>query len=62
MLNDHLAGIVKQHPKRFLGLGTVPLQAPKLAVEELTRCVVVRVKERGGGGGDVCVCVCGWDV
>lgn len=39
-LNNHIAGIVRQHPKRFLGLGTVPLQAPKLAIQELQRCVL----------------------
>jgi aminocarboxymuconate-semialdehyde decarboxylase len=38
-LNDHIAGIVKEHPKRFVGLGTVPMQAPDLAVRELERCV-----------------------
>lgn len=38
-LNDHLAGVVAGHPRRFIGLGTVPLQAPELAARELTRCV-----------------------
>jgi aminocarboxymuconate-semialdehyde decarboxylase len=38
-LNDHLAGVVAAHPRRFVGLGTVPMQAPELAVRELTRCV-----------------------
>ncbi len=38
-LNDHIAGIVKKYPDRFVGLGTVPLQAPELAVKELERCV-----------------------
>lgn len=38
-LNDHIAGVVAEHPERFLGLGTIPLQAPKLAVRELERCV-----------------------
>lgn len=37
-LNDHIAGIVQRYPKRFVGLGTVPLQAPALAVKELERC------------------------
>jgi aminocarboxymuconate-semialdehyde decarboxylase len=37
-LNDHIAEVVRQHPKRFIGLGTVPLQAPELAIEELERC------------------------
>src|SRR5215204_1110242 len=37
-LNDHIAGVVNQFPKRFVGLGTVPMQAPELAVKELERC------------------------
>lgn len=37
-LNDHLAGVVAAHPKRFLGLGTLPLQDPALAIRELERC------------------------
>lgn len=39
MLNDHVAGAVRAHPARFAGLGTLPLQAPDLAVTELRRCV-----------------------
>lgn len=38
-LNDHIAGIVQDFPGRFEGLGTVPMQSPKLAVKELERCV-----------------------
>jgi len=38
-LNDHLAGVVATNPKRFVGLGTLPLQDPALAVRELERCV-----------------------
>lgn len=37
-LNDHIAEIVHRYPKRFIGLGTVPMQAPDLAVKELERC------------------------
>lgn len=37
-LNDHLIGVVQNNPHRFVGLGTVPLQDPKLAVEEIRRC------------------------
>jgi aminocarboxymuconate-semialdehyde decarboxylase len=37
-LNDHIAGIVNKYPKRFIGLGTVPMQSPDLAVKELERC------------------------
>lgn len=46
LLNDHLAGMVAEHPRRFVGLGTLPLQNPDLAVKELTRCV----KELGMAG------------
>lgn len=37
-LNDHIAEIVAKYPKRFLGLGTVPMQSAELAVKELERC------------------------
>jgi len=39
LLNDHIAGVVRDHPARFAGLGTLPMQAPDLAVRELERCV-----------------------
>jgi aminocarboxymuconate-semialdehyde decarboxylase len=39
LLNDNLAATVAASPRRFIALGTVPLQAPELAVAELTRCV-----------------------
>jgi aminocarboxymuconate-semialdehyde decarboxylase len=38
-LNDHIAGVVAGHPRRFVGLGTLPMQSPDLAVRELERCV-----------------------
>lgn len=38
-LNEHLASVVREHPERFAALGTVPLNDPDLAVEELERCV-----------------------
>src|ERR1700737_1197421 len=37
--NSHIAGIVRNHPKRFAGLATIPLQDPDLAAGELERCV-----------------------
>jgi aminocarboxymuconate-semialdehyde decarboxylase len=43
-LNDHIAGIIEKHPKRFVGLGTLPIQAPDLAIEELTRCKKIGLK------------------
>ena len=38
-LNDHIASIVNKYPKKFGGLGTVPLQNTKLAISELERCM-----------------------
>jgi aminocarboxymuconate-semialdehyde decarboxylase len=39
ILNDHIAGIVEDFPNRFIGLGTLPMQSPKLAIKELERCL-----------------------
>jgi aminocarboxymuconate-semialdehyde decarboxylase len=39
LLNDHVAAAVASRPGRFAGLGTLPMQAPDLAVRELERCV-----------------------
>ena len=48
-LNDHIAGIVKNYPDRFIGLGTVPMQSPKLAIKEMERCT----KEIGLAGIEI---------
>ena len=40
-LNDDLAATVSLRPDRFVGLGTLPLQAPDLALTELERCMTV---------------------
>ena len=37
--NDHLAETVNKNPKRFIGIGTVPLQDVDLAIKEMERCV-----------------------
>jgi aminocarboxymuconate-semialdehyde decarboxylase len=57
-LNDELAKIVSTNPKRFIGLGTVPLQAPELAIKELERCV----KELGFAGVQIGSHVNSWNL
>ncbi len=39
LLNDRMAEVVAAQPRRFIGLGGVPLHAPALAAAELTRCM-----------------------
>ena len=39
LLNDDIADVVQNNPKRFVGLGTIPMQDEKLAVKELERCI-----------------------
>jgi aminocarboxymuconate-semialdehyde decarboxylase len=39
LLNDHIASVVERYPKRFVGLGTLPMQDADLATKELERCV-----------------------
>jgi len=36
-LNDHIAEVVADHPRQYLGLGTVPMQDIDLAIKELER-------------------------
>ncbi len=36
-LNDHVAEVATKNPKKFIALGTLPMQAPELAVKELSR-------------------------
>jgi aminocarboxymuconate-semialdehyde decarboxylase len=55
LVNNRIAEIVAAHPDRFVGLGTVPLQAPDLAVAELERMV----KELGLRGVEICTNVNG---
>lgn len=40
-LNDHIADIVQRWPTRFIGLGTLPMQEPELAIKELERCKLI---------------------
>ena len=37
--NEEIAAVVRRHAGRFLGLGTVPLQAPQAAADELRRAM-----------------------
>src|SRR5205823_11200675 len=39
ILNDHIAEVVRAHPSRFAGLGTLPMQDAELSVRELERCM-----------------------
>ncbi|CAG8646777.1 9476_t:CDS:2, partial [Ambispora leptoticha] len=39
-LNDHIAQVCAEDPKRFVGLGTLPMQSCELAVGELRRCII----------------------
>jgi aminocarboxymuconate-semialdehyde decarboxylase len=43
-LNDHIAEIVEKYPKRFVGLGTLPMQHTELAIQELERCKKIGLK------------------
>src|SRR5689334_17486375 len=47
--NDHIAETVVNEPKRFIGIGTVPLQDVDLAIKEMERCV----KEIGLAGLEI---------
>lgn len=43
-LNDHIAGVVHQFPRRFIGLGTLPMQDTQLAIAELERVRKIGLK------------------
>ncbi|KAI9226121.1 MAG: hypothetical protein DHS80DRAFT_27983 [Piptocephalis tieghemiana] len=57
-LNDHVAQTCAEDPKRFVGLGTLPMQAPDLAIQELERCV----KELGLRGVQIGTHVNDWNL
>lgn len=54
-VNHGIANVVASHPDRFVGLGSVPLQNPKMAVKELEYCV----KKLGLKGVEICTNVNG---
>jgi aminocarboxymuconate-semialdehyde decarboxylase len=58
MLNDDIAAKVSKHPKRFVGLGTIPMQDADLAISELERCV----KELGLAGVEIGTHVNDWNL
>jgi aminocarboxymuconate-semialdehyde decarboxylase len=47
--NDQVAAVVKDHPERFRGLATLPLQAPERAAAELHRAM----RSLGLGGAQI---------
>ena len=57
MHNDNLAGIVAEHPDRFVGLGTVPLQDVPASLDELDRIA----GDLGFPGIEICTNVNGVD-
>ncbi|MBM3329420.1 MAG: amidohydrolase [Calditrichaeota bacterium] len=57
-LNDHLASVVARYPDRFVGLGTVPLQEPDLAIAEMERCI----RDLGLVGIEIGSHVNGWNL
>ena len=38
-LNDHMAETCRSHRRHYAGIGTVPMQSARLAVQELERCM-----------------------
>lgn len=58
LINDHIAETVAAHPDRFVGLCTVPMQNPDMAVAELERAV----RDLGMRGVEICTSVDGEDL
>ena len=58
LLNDHIAGLVQAHPKRFIGLGTLPMQHAELSIRELERLA----KIDGMAGVQIGSHVNGWNL
>jgi aminocarboxymuconate-semialdehyde decarboxylase len=58
LLNDHIAGLVQEYPKRFVGLGTLPMQDAALSIRELERCS----RDLGLSGVQIGTHVNGWNL
>lgn len=58
LVNDEIAKVVTANPARFAGLGTLPLQSPRLAIKELERCI----KELGFAGIEIGTHVNDWNL
>lgn len=58
ILNDHVADVVRRYPKRYIGLGTLPMQEPELACQELNRCM----KDLGLRGVEIGTHILGWNL
>ena len=58
LVNDHIASLVAKHPKRLMGMGTVPLQDCGMAIAELERTV----QKLGFRGVEICTNVKGVDL
>lgn len=57
LLNEHIAGLVDAHPRRFIGLGTLPMQDAELAIRELEHC-----QSLGLAGVQIGTHVNGWNL
>ena len=58
ILNDHIAEIVTNFPKRYIGLATLPMQDADLSIKEMERCV----KTKGMAGIQIGSHVNGWNL
>ena len=58
LLNDHIAGLVQTYPRRFIGLGTLPMQHADLSIRELERCT----RSLGLAGVQIGTHVNGWNL
>ena len=57
-LNDHIAEVVADNPKRFVGLGSLPMQCIDFAIKEMHRCI----NELGLKGVQIGSHINGWNL